>query len=240
VDVHRDGSISALELEAGFSDCIVGRRPPGLRSQQWPAHSEPLATYLARAAELEAASIYAFERLAAELTRLGAPSHTVHAAQRAAHDEARHARMTARLARRFGFHGDTRPCIQATGERTPLAIALENAVEGCVRETFGALIAQHQAALARDPLIANSMRSIAVDETRHAELAWQVAGWLEPRLSVADRSVLARAREAALRQLAQEIASDTLPASTREHLGLPEASVQHALLERMAGSLALA
>jgi len=241
IDVHRDGSVSALELlDVGYSGCISGRRPAGLCSQPQRAHSEPLASYFAHTAELEAASIYAFERLASELTRLGAPSDTIHAARRAADDEARHARMTARLARRYGFRGDTRPRIQATGERSPLAIAIENAVEGCVRETFGALIAQHQAVLARDPLIASSMRSIAVDETRHAELAWQVAEWLEPRLSEADRKVLARAREAALLQLAQEITRDPLSASTREQLGLPEAALQHALLERMASSLALA
>ena len=53
----------------------------------------------------------------------------------------------------------------------------ENAREGCVRETFGALIAMHQAERAGDPIIRRAMRRIAEEETRHAELAWEVASW---------------------------------------------------------------
>jgi len=59
----------------------------------------------------------------------------------------------------------------------------EIAVEGCVRETFGALEATFQAKNANDPQIRRVMRRIAEDETRHAALAWRVAAWIEPRLS---------------------------------------------------------
>ena len=61
-----------------------------------------------------------------------------------------------------------RPRVEALPTRALGVVAIENAVEGCVRETFGALIASWQAEHARDPGIKRLMRSIARDETRHA------------------------------------------------------------------------
>ena len=55
--------------------------------------------------------------------------------------------------------------------RRPVEIARENAEEGCVRETFGALLAAHQAAYACDPEVREVMTRIAGDELRHAALA---------------------------------------------------------------------
>jgi hypothetical protein len=51
-------------------------------------------------------------------------------------------------------------------------LAVENAVEGCVRETYGALTAIWQARTAKDPSVAAAVRRIARDETRHAALSW--------------------------------------------------------------------
>ena len=48
------------------------------------------------------------------------------------------------------------------------AIAIENAVEGCVRESFGALLATWQAKTAGDARVRAAMKRIARDETRHA------------------------------------------------------------------------
>jgi len=56
-------------------------------------------------------------------------------------------------------------------------VALENAVEGCVRETYGALIATRQAEAASDPVVRRAMRKIAADETAHAALSWDVASF---------------------------------------------------------------
>src|SRR4029079_4274037 len=74
----------------------------------------------------------------------------------------------------------------------PLAeVAIENAVEGCVRETFGAMMATYQAAHAEDAEIARIMRRVARDETRHAALSWAVARWAWPALDEAARAALA-------------------------------------------------
>ncbi len=83
------------------------------------------------------------------------------------------------------------------------------------------------------------MRGIAVDETRHAELSWRIAAWLEPQLNDQDRGLVVAARDAALRELEREIAMDALPDSARALIGLPSTSVQRALLDRMASQLAL-
>src|SRR5436305_808711 len=77
--------------------------------------------------------------------------------------EVRHARATARLARRFGGRY-VRPTVEAVGERTLEAIALENAVEGCVGESFGALVATWQSENATDAAVRDAFQAIAADE----------------------------------------------------------------------------
>ena len=112
------------------------------------------------------------------------------------------------------------------------AIARENAVEGCVRETWGALIAERQSRLAAEPAVRAAMRRIARDELRHAELAWAVDAWLRPRLSPdARRRVLAE-RSAAVKELSNEV-SRALPETTGQRLGVPGALESRALVEEL-------
>jgi hypothetical protein len=141
------------------------------------------------------------------------------------------------LAARYGAQSIAPRVAAPQRLRSALEIAQENAVEGCVRETFGALVAWQQSACAKDPLIARTMRGIAADETRHAELAWEVAAWIEPKLSARDRLTVQRARRRALEQLQKEIAEDSLPASAREQIGWPSNAQQQALLNRLAAEL---
>src|SRR6185295_19226548 len=130
----------------------------------------------ARAAWLEAASIHAFRRLVRELRAHGAPDELVLAARSAAKDEARHARLMARLATRFGAKV---PRVEWTdrGIRDVEAIARENAVEACVGETYGALAAAWQGEHAPHAEVRDVMRAIAPDELRHAALGWAVDAW---------------------------------------------------------------
>jgi rubrerythrin len=242
IDINSDGTTTGfLKNDVKRSSCSIGRRPVGLALQHDPAdcRRDPLAVFLADAARLEAASVHAFQRLERELRQLGAAAGEIADARRSAADEVRHTHVATQLAQRYG--GEVQPprVLAEPRTRSAFEIALENAVEGCVRETFGAVLAWHQAALARDPVVAESMREIAADETRHADLAWRVAGWLEPQLSEHERSVLQAARTQALEQLEREIARDELPRRAREQIGWPAATVQHALLQRMAGELAL-
>jgi hypothetical protein len=172
-----------LVCQYSFPSCNgIGRRPRGLRSLQERRALSPPGRYLVRMAYLEAASVVAFERLAHELETHGAPPSLRRSALRAARDEVRHARIATRLARCAG--GSVRePVVRKSRKRSLVAMAVENAVEGCVHETFGAALAMAQSMAAPDPRLRTAMRQIARDEMRHAELAWSVAEWLEGRLT---------------------------------------------------------
>jgi hypothetical protein len=208
-----------------------GRRPQGLVDES-VLLGDP-GFYFAEMARLEAASVVAFRVLARELTALRAPRTLVRAAERAARDEIRHARAAGALARRYGRE-PVSPRIEAHAPRDLETIARENAVEGCVHETWGALAAHHQAATSRDVVVRAVMRRIAKDETEHAALAWRVARFLEARLDPAARLRVDAARRDAARVLALTVHEP--PTALRDIAGLAgasEARNQLATLDRL-------
>jgi hypothetical protein len=198
----------------------VGRVPAGLEAI---SARSGLEGYLARCAHLEAASVYAFERLAHELRAHGAPAALVERALRAADDEVRHAHVMAQLTRERG--GSVQPArVQALPVRTLAQIARENAVEGCVRETYGAVVGAWQAARARDLSLRTAMAPIAADEARHAQLSHDVHAWLMTQLSATEQAAVRAAQHAAV----QELFADVPP--TLPEAGLPTLAESHALL----------
>jgi hypothetical protein len=204
-----------------------GRRPAELPVLA-QGSGDALAGYFEQAAYLEAASVHAFARLADELRAHGAPATLSFAAERAAADEVRHARVMARLARRYGGT----PTLPPAGSRDirPLAeVARENAVEGCVRETYGALIAWLQTTVAGDRQIQRAFRRIAADETAHAQLAWWVAKWCHSQLAPAARRAVLAAQQLAVVQLTHEI--EVEPAAELVSVaGLPPRAVARRLV----------
>jgi hypothetical protein len=236
--VSSSGELSATSSQRiGNSGCAIGRRPAGLRYCA-PSARGSLGAFFADAARLEAASVFAFERLGQELRALGAPDALLAETARAALDEIRHARSVGSLARRFGAEPSAVE-IAPLCARSPLAIALENAVEGCVRETYGALVAHYQAASAADPLVRATMRVIAEDETRHAQLAWRVAAWLEPQLPAEAQALLAQARAVAVAQLAREVDPGLAPLA-RSAIGWPAPELAAQMIARLGRTLSLA
>jgi len=105
-----------------------------------------------------------------------------------------------------------------------------------VNETFGALTAMYQAEHAEDGVVRAAMKRIARDETRHAELAWEIARWLEPRLSPEERVRVRTAREAAIGRLdrAQRIAP---PTELQIAAGLPSAERAARMMNTLKSSL---
>jgi hypothetical protein len=179
-------------------DCGIGRKPAGYRpASRIAAAGAAVGAWLAHVAALEAASVTAFARLARALACFGAPARFITAARRAIADELSHAALTAGLARRFGARV-TPPVIDATPPPSLEHLAFENAVEGQVGETLGALIATCQSRSALDPAIRIAFGEIAVDEARHAALAHQLAPWFEARLEWPARDAVARARQQAI------------------------------------------
>jgi hypothetical protein len=115
-----------------------------------------------------------------------------------------------------------------------LQLAIENAEEGCVKETFGAALAVMQAANASDGRIRRMMRRIASDELRHAALSWRLNAWLDARLDAKGRARVARARRRTFEALRHELAraDGELP-----DLGLPDSSRALAVLDAMRPAL---
>jgi hypothetical protein len=214
--------------------CAVGRRPAGLGGPG-TCDTRAAGSYFAEIAHLEAASVTAFRILRDELRLHGAPKKLVRAAARAARDEIRHARATGALARRFGAQPRV-PAIVAAQPRSLEAMAIENAVEGCVRETYGALLATRQAQLATDPVVRAAMMRIARDETRHASLSWQVGHWLEARLEPAAKRTVARAKLAAAAELVDALANEP-EVSFARLAGLPSAAEATHLATQMRSEL---
>lgn len=192
------------------------------------AYGTPLARWFAETAVLEAASVDAFAILRDELAAHGAPRGLQRAAERARRDEVRHALVTCALARRHGA-SPHRPRTRRGPVRSLEAMATENAVEGCVRETFGVLVGMWQARFARDAHVREAMKRIAVDEMRHAALGWQVAKWAESRLDESARARVRSAQTAAVAELAAQVGSDPAPEVMRE-AGVPSARAARTLL----------
>lgn len=218
----------AESVVVNCATCAIGRRTQGFTAREG-ATGDAIGRYFAAAAQLEAASVVAFRTLADELRAHGAPSHLIDHATRSAAEERRHARITRHIAQ---AHGSDAPPVSLTprAPRTLAEVALENAVEGCVRETFGALVAHWQRERAEDVSVREAMAVIAEDETRHAALAWSVHAWLAPRLDDATREAVRVARACAVDALARELAAEVPDALVRG-AGLPPREVATAMLE---------
>jgi hypothetical protein len=219
VQIRGDGTLAKRDLEWTAFGIVkevrhnCGRRFEGLELDD-PDCDDPGAQ-LAAMAELEAASVPAFDRLARELETWGGPDELVRRARRAMRDEIRHARVMTALARQHG-HAPRPIAVPPLPCRSLEAIAHENAIEGCVREAYGALVATYQAERA-SPALRPAFSAIAVDERRHAELAEDVHAWILGRLEAAPRNAIERARADAEAHLRASL-STSRPCS---ELGLP-------------------
>jgi hypothetical protein len=231
--VDAQGKVTEIESEVVSSESgvCIGRRPPGLAARRGRG-ATPLGAYFAEVAQLEAASVPAFAMLRDELRAHGAPEELVARAEEARRDEIRHARVMRALARRFGGRV-SRPRVQRRPVRSLEAIALDNAVEGCVRETLGALVGGYQARTSRDAEVRRAMGPIARDETRHAELSWAIDAWVCSRLPRAARARILDARRDALREVMADADRAPEPALARV-AGLPGADARRRLSEAFA------
>ncbi len=214
--------------------CPGGRRPEGFADAAGGCDAG-VGGWFARLASLEAASVFAFERMERELGRFGAPTALLEEVRRAVADERKHTTMTVALAGRFGA-APVLPAGFPMAPRDLAAVALENAVEGCVRETFGALVATWQATHARDARVAAAMAVIAEDETRHAALSWSLHAWADERLDAGTRRSVRVAMEGALASLRDDLAP-TVGEDLCRVAGMPSPAEQRALLAQLHASV---
>lgn len=131
-------------------------------------------------AQGECASIPAFLTLALELSRLGAPAVLVRQALDAAEDEVLHAHLCATVASALAGKRllpqmpspVLRPALPR--DREIARLATESFLDGCLGEGFAAAKARASARQASSPYLAAVHSRIARDESRHAQLAWDV------------------------------------------------------------------
>lgn len=226
LEVDASGRVTVLDSKVISSQpSCIGRRPEGLVSPTFAATSA-IGRWLAEVAYLEEASVASFDRLAAELERFGAPRSLVARARRASADEVRHAAAMRRLAENYGAEVPS-PSPMTFAARGFEAFAEENAIEGCVLETFGAVIGLAQAELATDPEIRRTMKRIAADETRHGALAWDVHAWAMTKLDPDQRRRVEAAQAEAVASLRESAPDVDLDAATV--LGLPTPALRRAL-----------
>lgn len=208
--------------------CKGGRPPRGTLTRTRRARGTARGRWLGRMATMEAASVLAFQELADDLERLGAPAELVEAARAGAADEVRHARAMTTLARSFG---GSPPRVKQTGGGGGdlTSVAEHNAAAGCVAEMWAAALAVHQA-LHAPAEMRPTFEGIARDEVRHAELAWAIHRWA---LSAgADRARV----EAAMRASVAAVQADASRRSPTG-LGLPTPARARQLAARLEAEL---
>ena len=121
-----------------------------------------------------------------------------------------------------------------TPERSLEALAIENAVEACVGETWSALVASWQAIHAPSEELRSTFSKIASDETRHAELARDLHAWAMDRLDADAQGRVHAAAEAAWDRLVAHLHGFDGPTS----LGLPEPDQALALVGALRAAVA--
>lgn len=229
VSVAPDGTVEETELgEPEELGGCAGRRPDGLETSRGCSQNSRLGAYFAHISHLEGAAVVAFAILECELRAHGAPEDLIDRIVQARADEIRHARDTERLANKFG---EKAPKVEVKPHavRSLFDIAIENAAEGCVRETYGALSAHWQAANAGDAEVRELWRAIAREETQHAELSQAIDEWILQRLTSAERARVEIARQRAIADLKRELENEPDP-SLVDVAGLPTAARAQALL----------
>lgn len=215
-------------------ECESGRDSVCIVSDSKVQGPSAYAAWLASTAHAEAASVKSFLELARELQDHGAPASLAHRARNAAREDVEHARVMARMARSHGAQV-RRVRSQPMPARSLEAMARENAVEGCVRETWSALQACHQAQNAEDPQLRTAMRKIAIEESGHAQLAIDIARWADGRLNTAARQRIAAAKRKAIAELRSAIPDKY--AELERRTGLPSRARTRTMLDGLERTL---
>ena len=176
----------------------------------------------------EHASIPAFGRVAVELAAHGAPPELLARCAEAMADEVRHAQACFALASAYAGRPRGPGPVAAPPRPVPslVELAVETFREGCVGESLAAGRAAVQLAQASDPAVRAVLAMIVDDETRHAELAWEILRWAVEVGGAEVRQALADA--------ARELAVPSpVPGPAVASHGLPESAEVTRVLRQM-------
>jgi hypothetical protein len=207
--------------------CAPGRRPAGLGC---PPRVSTIAAYFAWAAQLEAASVTAFARVHRTLVALGETA-LCDRVRAALADEIAHAQVMIALAHRY--RARPTPPVIADVELSLVEHAIENAVEGCVNETVAAIHAALIATHAQDPQVRAAFAQVAIDETQHALLSYDLAAAYANHLDAAERTRVLAAFATAVSSPVYRLLPAPLAA-----LGVPDDGQLAATVEQVLAALA--
>lgn len=205
-----------------YTVCAVeGRGHADIQKLTQATGGSEMARYFVRAYHAEASSVGAFLQLRAELAQHSAPADLQARCLQAALEEVHHARMMAKLA---GEEGCDLPSLDfgEAPQRSLLDLALDNAVEGCIYEAFSALKAQYLATHAEDERVLTAMKLIARDETRHAQLAWDIHHHLMSQLSETEQREVQAAQQVALQNVLTQAKADARIGALQTPMALAE------------------
>ncbi len=234
--VRPDGAIEETARAETAQNRVDGCHPLGRRPEGFVdcPSGGTLRGLLARMVHQEAESVRAFDRLGRELRAHGAPDELVRAAAKAADDERRHARLGVELATALqfevgGFEVDApSDALEPLPIRSLAACAMENALEGCVGETYAAAVALYQSAHAQWAPARRVFAEIAEDELDHAALAHACKTFFDSKLSASERA----AQDAAARREREALrASFAEPNIDAHWLGFPPVAHAQTLLD---------
>lgn len=146
-----------------------------------------LFSYWAGETSAESASVPAFLALARDLTRASAPKAMIQAAEQSATDEAKHARLCARLANELTDSpiAAIAPPVPDHHDKSEMdlleRLAQEALWDGCLAEGAASTLAQRTANHTKDKPTRSTLQTIARDERSHAELARQTIAFCVAR-----------------------------------------------------------
>jgi len=223
-----DPAITCITYECA----VEGRGHGEIQKADKVTGPNAMARWFARAFHAEASSVGSFLQLKAELQELHAPQSLLERCMKAAKEEVMHARMMSKYCAKEGGQAPNLD-FGSIPTRNLFDLALDNAVEGCIFETYAALRAHYQSKNATDVRIRKIMKVIARDETEHAQLAWDIHHWLLPQLTESQKKTIKAAQQQAfieLRKSATHAAQD--PMATE--LGLPSSQLAEDLYVQIA------
>lgn len=209
---------------------MVGRMPAGLHVEPVEA-ATLLGDYFADMAAMETAAITAFRYLARELEAYQAPAELIRLAKTAIIEETGHAQLAGLLSQAC----DTAvPHVEVADFqlRSLFEIALENAVEGCVNETFAAACGLWQHEQAGLEVFRAVIGHIAEEEIGHAALSWAIHEWVMPQLTASQQAHIRQAQAAAVEVLAQKFLHEEHPL-VRQAVGLPQQAEAASLFQQL-------
>ena len=219
---------------------VAGRRPAGLQSEESLGQSDQtvakniteealqeVGSFLAELAYLEEAAVTAFEYLTKELEYHNAPEELIALSKRAIEEEVEHANLMKMLAQSYGF-APVEVKVEPFKIRTLAEMAYDNVKEGCIRETYGALMAFWQSKTAQDEAVQAVMGRIAWEESEHAALSWAIDEWIRPQLTEQEQQTCAKLFEESMKGLEKELQFEPSQIMV-QHVGYPTLEAANAL-----------